>query len=863
MAAGCLRDDPDAQARALGGLYFTNSLGAALGALLATFALLPAIGMPGAMAVAGAANLLVAAWAWRLRTPAASAPPAIAAVPAATGTRGLRVVLVAAAITGGTSFVYEIAWVRLLNTALGTTLHSFELMLAAFILGLAAGAWWIHRRGDRTREPLRLAGFAQVAMGVCAFGSALAFAQSFHWVGWMVQALPRTEAGYVGFNLGSAAVAMAVMFPAAFFAGATLPLFTVALLRRGHDERAIGHVYAANTLGAILGVLATVHVLVPAIGVHLSLLVAAAIDVGLGVALFALAGGASARRDRNLAVAAGAVAAVVALVFGQPDPLAQASGVFRTGRVFGPEDGRTVVYLADGKTATVSVLQSRDGRSRTISTNGKPDAGMTLDLRVAPVADEVTMVMLGALPLARHPSPEDVAVIGWGSGLSTHTLLGSPRVQRVETIEIEPVMHAGARAFGARVARAYDDPRSVVAFDDARTHFAAGARSYDVIVSEPSNPWVSGVAALFTEEFYGVARAHLKPGGLFVQWIHFYEMNDALLARILAALGSQFPEVEFHLTHGNDMILLASEGPIAPLDLSALQSPALRAELARVGLDTHEAFAVRRLGGRELLDAYVRLHGGASHSDFHPVVSLEGPKARFLDQTAGLLPLLANNGMPVLDLVSGRRPVRVATLRMPQGTSALVDDQRHGALVTGALVDQRFRDALRARWPREADVVDRVLSFHGAVPAAAVPAWSRDVAALARFGIGPLATDDLRGIWIAPAWLAPGQPPEVAAAMAAYAAASLRDAGAMQARATEALEGGARLAPAMRAQLLVIAMSGAAGRGDRDAVRALNARFRGGLEGEHDMVHVRRFLLAWALARTDEEDAGPLPGQER
>jgi len=99
--------------------------------------------------------------------------------------------------------------------------------------------------------------------------------------------------------------------------------------------------------------------------------------------------------------------------------------------------------------------------------------------------------------------------------------------------------------------------------------------------------------------------------------------------------------------------------------------------------------------------------------------------------------------------------------------------------------------------------------------------------------------------------------------MEAYAAASLRDAGAMQARATEALEGGARLAPAMRAQLLVIAMSGAAGRGDRDAVRALNARFRDGLEGEHDMVHVRRFLLAWALARTDEEDAGPLPGQER
>src|SRR5690606_12728170 len=287
LSAGWIRARQGQDARVLGGLYFANSLGAAAGALAATFLLLPRLGMPGALVVAGVANLLVAAaaaWLARGEGRETAPPPAGAAVERETThavadrsppSPMLRAVLWAGLLSGACSFVYEIGWIRLLNQALGTTAHSFELMLAAFLLGLAGGGLWVHRRGRRLDDPLRTAGIAQVAMGVAALLSLLAFAQSFDWTAALVQSLSRTDGGYRVFLLGSAGVAMAVMLPAAFFAGTTLPLFTLALLRGGGGEGSIGRLYAANTVGAIVGVLLMTHVLVPLLGVRLGLVLAA------------------------------------------------------------------------------------------------------------------------------------------------------------------------------------------------------------------------------------------------------------------------------------------------------------------------------------------------------------------------------------------------------------------------------------------------------------------------------------------------------------------------------------------------------------------------------------------------------------
>src|SRR2546423_10078282 len=207
------------------------------------------------------------------------------------------------------------------------------------------------------------------------------------------------------------------------------------------------------------------------------------------------------RHVPRVLTALGAAALLVALLFGRLDPYQMASGVYRSGGMLDPAR-ETVLFARDGKTASVSVVQHHPAARRRIQTNGKTDAEVTTDPRERPSGDEPTMVMLAALPMAVHPQARRIACIGFGSGVTTHLLLTNPRLERVDTIEIEREMVRGAEQFRPGNELAYADPRSRIVFDDAKTFFATQPAKYDAIVSEPSNPWVSGVAGLFSGEFY-------------------------------------------------------------------------------------------------------------------------------------------------------------------------------------------------------------------------------------------------------------------------------------------------------------------------------------------------------------------------
>ncbi|MGP1665308.1 MAG: spermine synthase, partial [Rhodanobacter sp.] len=160
-----------------------------------------------------------------------------------------------------------------------------------------------------------------------------------------------------------------------------------------------------------------------------------------------------------------------------------------------------------------------------------------------------------------------VAVIGFGSGLTTHSLLGDPRVKSVDTIEIEQAMVDGARAFGPRVARAYTDPRSHVVIDDAKTHIASQNIKFDLIISEPSNPWISGVGTLFSKEFYKFIPRHLNEDGLFLQWLQLYEIDDELVGSVLRALTPTFSDYSAWISNNTDLIIIASpKGKVPRLD---------------------------------------------------------------------------------------------------------------------------------------------------------------------------------------------------------------------------------------------------------------------------------------------------------
>lgn len=855
LSAGFIRADQQHDGQALGGLYFSNSLGAAMGALLATFLLLPEIGMPGAMTVAGILNLIVAVGAWYVSRgqteTTVKVEPAIVQKTQAnelSSTNFSLLMCVAAGITGATSFAYEIVWVRLLNQALGTTLHSFELMLASFILGLAFGGLWISRKSDRLGDTVRYAGLAQVGMGLAALMSALVFANSFVWVGWLTNVLPHDSEGYALFNLGSAAIALLVMFPAAFFAGMTLPLFTMSLLRSGHGEASIGKIYAANTAGAILGVLLTVHVLVPAIGLHLSLLLAAAADLILGLALLRFVWVGPAGRLPQICGAIGIAALVIAVQFGRPDPIAQVSGMFRTGKML-DRNNVNVAYLEDGKTSTVSVLHYVKSSAASIVTNGKPDASLTLTLEQEPVSDEVTMIMAASLPLATHPAPKNVGIIGWGSGLTTHTILGSDQLSRVDNVEIEPAMHEGARLFGERVNRAYTDPRSRLIIEDARTYFATGGKKYDIIISEPSNPWVSGVASLFTDEFYQFLGNHLEQKGLLAQWIQSYELSDELLAKMVSALQKTFPYVEVYLTNDFDLIFLASKSPIPALDYTKLQTAQLQMELPRVGLGNKEGFQLRRIGSEKVLQNFVKIAGADGNSDYHPVVALEAPRSRFVGDMAIFLHTITDNGMPLLDMTDGRMPVGCKARLLPSSISRF---QRRHALACEITRNFDNNSLNMANVEIAAPDIAKMISLtlrhsSGKITDDNMHAWSTGMSELARLSIGALPASDLRTLWIEPKWINPGQSPLVSDIMQAYRATAERDAAGMQAFAVKVLEAhNQNLDNSLREQMLVIAMLGAAAQKQFQVMREIDGKYGNKITPMQDMTYVRSYLLAWA-----------------
>ena len=265
MSAGLVRASVQGSRAASGEpvamLYFANSLGAAAGVLASGFLLVAWAGLPGTLRTAGAINLALAALVALLARPLRAAP--IEPAPQSGDEQPARLLLAIALFTGLASFVYEICWIRMLSLVLGASTHSFELMLSSFIFGLALGGLAVRRLVDTAANPERLLGRVQVAMGLAALATLPVYDRSFELMEYLMKGLARTEAGYLFFNLAGQGVSALVMLPATILAGMTLPLITGALLRCGAGERAIGQVYAANTLGAIAGVLIAVHIGLP------------------------------------------------------------------------------------------------------------------------------------------------------------------------------------------------------------------------------------------------------------------------------------------------------------------------------------------------------------------------------------------------------------------------------------------------------------------------------------------------------------------------------------------------------------------------------------------------------------------------
>ena len=705
MSAGVLRLQPVRPGRKLALLYFSNSLGAAVGVLVAGFYLVELAGLPGTILAAAMLNLVVAAATIclmvvaRNRSAAAPAGGASKAAQAVAngGTPNLqleRLLLFTSFGTAVASFIYEIDWIRMLALVLGSATHSFELMLSAFILGLALGAWWIRQRADRLADPLRTLGIVQWTMGLLAMATLPLYVSSFDWIASLLTTFARTDAGYTGFTLARYGLCLAIMFPATFCAGMTLPLITRVLLTTGSGEKAIGSVYAWNTLGSIIGVIIGGLVLLPAVGLKPMLILGAALDMAIGLLLISRSR-TSKKPARRLALAATLAAGVVMVVVAARTELhtnTLASGVYRTG-IIPKADQREVLFHRDGRTATVTATRLKNNGVISLVTNGKPDASLppvwfqscdSVSKQVPMTGDPATQTLSPLVALAHAPDARTAAMIGQGSGMSSHLLLANPNLKELVTLEIEPQMVEGSRLFYPANRRVFDDPRSKIVIDDAKSYFASEQHRYDLIISEPSNPWVSGVSGLFTTEFYGRIKGYLTDKGVFGQWIHVYELDDRLVLSVLAALHQNFRSYEVYLVPGGDLLIVASNQASLPApDWSVFSYPELRRDLCRFLPLTSPVLDALRVAGRAelapLLDTF-----GQPNSDFYPVLDLSAERRRFRKDQAGGFPALSAEWF---NLVAAMRGIRLGP--GDQTVASLPENPRVVARATGAVLRSR------------------------------------------------------------------------------------------------------------------------------------------------------------------------------
>ena len=500
-------------------------------------------------------------------------------------------------------------------------------MLSAFILGLAIGSAVSGKL--LKKDSLVVLSMAQILMAFFALCT-LYFHKPF-W-GMMNEAnqiFNPTNDGYVCWSLFKYALSVLWMVPTSFFAGMTLPLITIILTRAFKSEAPIGKVYGWNTVGSILGSAGGGLLLLPLLQLKGALVLAAVLDFAIGFALLVIY-----RKRFRYSVPFYVICAFMILpsIFIGFDPHLITSGAFRAYKNLHPDEK---IIVRDGKTATISFHESEVHYY--IKTNGKADASLGKNRENPIEGDELTQAATAFMPMAMKTEPYDAAMVGFGSGMGAHYLLADPLLKDFDCVEIEQEMMDLAKGFYPWNSRGYDDPRIHIYIDDAQTFFLTNRRKYDLMISVPSNPWVSGVASLFSHEFYTKMRRYIKPGGLWVQWIQTYEFNDQLFLNILKALDVAFPYVSLYKAPEEpDIIIIASDEPVYQKGIGRFSTDSvLVKEFKRIHRDPEffgeQNFLFTSKMVKSLLD------GVAPNSIFTPIVDNKAEEARFVHSQAHIV----------------------------------------------------------------------------------------------------------------------------------------------------------------------------------------------------------------------------------
>jgi spermidine synthase len=630
-------------AQEAGTLYAANTLGAAVGAALSGFWLIPTLGLHGSTLVGVGLNALVAAGAWALASRAANndTPPTDAEIlqaasdaprarpskskPKSAATPPIIVVRpwLAAAVFGVSGFfslTIQVVWTRLLAQILGPTTYAFSTVVAIFIIGLAGGSAIAAPLAARTTHPA----FGLACAVLASVGLALGAATGVDWALLSIaEVVARPDIQFADVLRHEVVLVATLLLPMTLAFGAAFPFAVAMATDRG--ERAtenIGLVYACNTIGAILGSLLAGFALIPTFGLYdtiqLSAMLAAVTT--MAVVVWETVGR---LRMAGLAIAAVVVAGIVALPPWNSSLLS--SGAYKYASALrGPTleaaltAGELLSYR-EGATGTVAVRRLTGTVSLAI--DGKVDASNAGDM--------LTQRLLAHLPLLLHPNPRTAAIIGLGSGVTLGAALSHP-IAAVTVMEISPEVVDASRFFERENHKGLADPRTRLVVGDGRTHLMLGRERFDMIVSEPSNPWMAGIASLFTREFFESAKDRLAPGGVLCQWAHTYDIGTDDLKSIVATFLSVFPHGTLWLVGDADVLLVGSTEPLDDRIAAIAQTmarPGVREDLASV--NAHHPFSLATLfvAQGDALKAWA--DGAPLQTDNRAALEFTGPRHIF------------------------------------------------------------------------------------------------------------------------------------------------------------------------------------------------------------------------------------------
>jgi spermidine synthase len=626
-----LRERHDIAAGA-GTLYALNSLGGVLGAAGAGFVLLPALGSLRAGLAAAALNATAAGAAFWLGRRASTGVTAGAAdaravfddavdagVEHATETAwpapSLRALAVLYALFGFANLALEVGWARLVTLSIGSTTQGFTITLVTYIAGLAAGSLVVPRLAFLRRRPVEAIVALHAVVALWTLGSLAYLGDLPDRVGRLLHvpggrgfdAVLWAETLLVGATIALPTIAMGGVFP-----------LVAALMRRSvrSSGRAVGAGYAANSIGNIAGSFVAGFVLVPTIGMRgaivLSALLTSAIAVGYAV---------PALRQRPALPALAALVLVAATALLAQRAPGWSAQQITSGPYFHAQDLGTLIDYREGASAIVAVKQI--GNQRIMQVGG---------IREATTGSSLPNY-LGHLAMLLHGPAQHVLVVGLGSGTTLASVLEHP-VEHVDCVEISrEVIDVAREYFAEFVGAPLADPRVHMILGDGRNHLRHDDARYDVIVSQPSYPWVSGAGGLFTREYFADVRAHLAPGGLAAAW--FTAESETGRRSIIRAWSEAFENAYLFESKNVDSLLvgLAEPPPFSAAKVVAgFRIPAVQRDLGKLDVSDAESVLGSLVAGPETLRAYAV--GVPSNTDDNGYVEFRGLRD-FVSERAG------------------------------------------------------------------------------------------------------------------------------------------------------------------------------------------------------------------------------------